>query len=263
MRPDRPAEHSPTGTASRQSQATAGDTAVVDSALLRIGAVCGIAGLIVQVAMDQLHPARTDPNDSRAAFVEYAASKGWTAVHIGQFLGTLLIALALLALARVLSRQPGLPGALAIVGAVTTLMLAAVFTVQMAVDGVALRSAIDTWMRAAPGAARTSAFQVADGLRGLEKGLSGFFHLNNALTLVALGLSIALGQVFARWLGWVAVLAGLAFLVGGVVTAHSGFSDGAGLFLTPALLLLAVFVVVSCVSMWRRAGRDRTTTHSG
>jgi hypothetical protein len=124
------------------------------------------------------------------------------------------------------------------------------------VDGVALRSAIDTWANAAAGPEKASAFQVADGLRGLEKGLSGFFHLSNGLTLITLGLSIALGRLYPRWLGAVAVLAGLAFLVGGVVTAHAGFSSDAGLVLTPALLLLAVFIIGICVSMWRRAAAE-------
>ena len=123
----------------------------------------------------------------------------------------------------------------------------------MAVDGVALRSAIDTWTSANVGAEKTSAFQVADGLRGLEKGLSGFFHINNGLTLITIGLSIALGSLYARWLGATAVLAGLAFLLGGIVTAHNGFSDDAGLVLTPALVLLTVFMIGICISMWRHA----------
>jgi hypothetical protein len=38
-----------------------------------------------------------------------------------------------------------------------------------------------------------------------------------------------------------------------VVTAQSGFSATAGAVLTPALLLLVVFVVGVCVSMWRRS----------
>ena len=228
-----------------------------DAALLRIGAVAGVVGLLLQVAMDQLHPGRADPNDSRAAFVEYARSDLWTGVHIGQFAGTLLIAVALLALARALSRQGGRVGALAAVGAATTVMLATIFAVQMAVDGVALRAAIDTWTGAPAGPAKASAFQVAEAVRGLEKGLSGFFHLANGITLLALGLAVALGRGYARWLGWTAVVAGLAFLVGGVVTAHTGFSAAAGLVLRPALLLLAVFVVGICVSMWQRASPSR------
>jgi len=232
-------------------------TSPSDAALLRIGAVAGIAGLLLQVVMDELHPGHADPNDSRAAFAEYARSGIWTAVHIGQFAGTLLIALALLALARALSRQGGRVGALAALGAVTTVMLATIFAVQMAVDGVALRAAIDTWTASPVGPVKTSAFQVAEGVRALEKGLSGFFHLANGITLLALGLAVALGRTYARWLGWTAVVAGLAFLVGGVVTARTGFSSEAGLVLRPALLLLAVFLVGICVSMWRRASPSR------
>jgi hypothetical protein len=233
---------------------TSGDSAT-DSVLLRMGAVAGITGVLLQVAMDQMHPAHADPNDSRAAFTEYAHYGLWTVVHIGQWLGTLLLVLALLVLARSLSHQRGLAGALAMIGGGAAVIVAAVFTVQMAVDGVALRSAVDTWTSAAAGPGRTSAFQVADGLRGLEKGLSGFFHLSNGLTLVPLGLSITIGELYARWLGATAVLAGVGFLVGGVVTAHAGFSSDAGLVLTPALALLAVFIIGICVSMWRAADR--------
>lgn len=237
------------------STSPAGSAGVVDAAWLRVGATAGVAGLLVQVVMGQMHPAHADPNKSRAAFVEYANYTSWTAVHIGQWAGTLLLGLALLILALSLVRQPGLAGALALVGAVTSILLVAVFTVQMAVDGVALRSAIDTWTNTPVGPGKTSAFQVAEGVRGLEKGLSGFFHLNNGLTLVTLGLSIALGHLYARWQGWTAVVAGLGFLAGGVVTAQTGFSVTAGAVLTPALLLMVVFVVGVCVSMWRHATR--------
>ena len=82
----------------------------VDAALLRVGATAGVAGILVQVVMDQMHPAQADPNNSRAAFAEYASYPSWTAVHIGQFVGTLLLGLALLVLARSLVGQPGLPG---------------------------------------------------------------------------------------------------------------------------------------------------------
>jgi hypothetical protein len=53
------------------------------------------------------------------------------------------INVGLLALARSLSRQAGVVGALGIVGAVTAVLVAAVFAVQMAVDGVALKAAIE------------------------------------------------------------------------------------------------------------------------
>jgi hypothetical protein len=252
---DRRTEEAPTKTVPLQRTAPVPENVVdrsSDRALMRIGAVAGVAGIAVQVAMTFLHPSHADPNNSLDAFEEYSHSTNWTDVHIGQFLGTFLIALSLIALARALSRQHGLPGALAIVGAVTTVMLATIFAVQMAVDGVALRSTIETWANAT-GAEKSSAFQVAEGMRALEKALSAFFHLSNGATLVALGLSVALGHLYARWLGVAAVLAGLGFLVGGVITGHSGFSASSGVFLTPALLLMVVFVTGICISMWRRA----------
>jgi hypothetical protein len=227
-----------------------------EEALLRLGAVAAIAGVALEVAMDRLHPSKAPPNDSAAAFAEYAGSDGWQYIHLGQFLGTLLIVLSLVALSRPLSRQPGLAGALATVGAVTAVLVAAVFAVQMAVDGVALKGAIDTWSHASAAPDRAMAFQVADGIRWVEKSLSSLFHLTNGLTLLCLGLSLAIGRERRRWLGWVGALSGVGFLVGAVTVAYTGFSAEADRVLLPALLLSAVFVLGAAVRMWRgRPGR--------
>jgi hypothetical protein len=233
------------------SFATGGPPASAERALLRIGAVTAVLGMVVQVVMDLLHPSGADPNDSAAAFAEYARSGDWAYVHLGQFLGTLLIVLTLVALSRPLSRQPGIAGALASVGAVTAVLVAAVFAVQMAVDGVALKGAIDAWAGATSAAERATAFQVADGIRWVEKALSSFFHLTNGLTLLALGLSVALGDRYRSWLGWVGALAGVGFLAGSVTVARTGFSAEADRILLPALLLSAVFVLGAAWSMWR------------
>jgi hypothetical protein len=224
-------------------------------ALLRFGAVSAVLGIVLEVVMDRLHPSGADPNDSAAAFAEYARSGDWAYVHIGQFLGTVLIVLALVAIGRALASQPGAAGALADIGSVTAVLVAAVFAVQMAVDGVALKSAVDAWAGASSGVERSTAFGVAESVRSLEKGLSSFFHLTNGLTLLALGLSAALGHRLARWLGAVGALAGAGFLVGGVVVARTGFSAQANRVLLPALLLSAVFLFGASWSMWQ-TGHD-------
>jgi hypothetical protein len=221
-----------------------------DRSLLRIGAIAGALGVVLQLVTDQLHPAHAHPNDSAAAFAEYARSDIWVSVHIGQFLGTLLIVVALVALARSAARQPGVAGALAVVGTVAAVVVAAVFTVQMAVDGVALKAAVDAWSSAA-GPDKPTAFLMADDVRAVEKGLGGFFQMSNGLTLLALGLSLALGRMFRRWLGWVGAIAGVGWFVGGVTTAHTGFSVAASRILMGPLLLTLVFVVGVCVAMWR------------
>jgi hypothetical protein len=120
----------------------------------------------------------------------------------------------------------------------------------MAVDGVALKGAVDTWAHA-PAADKPAAFLAADAVRWIEKALSSFFHLLNGSTLVLLGLSVILGHATRRWLGWVGTVAGAGFLVGGVIASRTGFSPESGRFLTPALLLSAVFLIGASVSLWR------------
>ena len=226
-----------------------------DSALLRFGAVSAVLGIVLEVVMDRLHPSGADPNDSAAAFAEYARSDAWTYVHIGQFFGTVLIVLALVAIGRALAGQSGAAGALADIGSVTAVLVAAVFAVQMAVDGVALKAAVDAWAGASSAAERSTAFGVAESVRSVEKGLSSFFHLTNGLTLLALGLSAVLGSRLARWLGAVGALAGACFVVGGVIVARTGFSAEANRVLLPALLLSVVFLLGASWSMWR-TGHD-------
>jgi hypothetical protein len=227
-------------------------------ALLRLGALLGGIGVVMQIPMDRLHPHHAAPNDSAAAFAEYARSQHWTLVHVGQWFGMLLIVFGLLSLARGLARQRGIAGALGFLGAVTAVLVAAVFTVQMAVDGVALKGAIDTWATSTSPAQHVAAFQVADGIRWIEKACSAFFHLLNGATFVLLGLSVAVGRYCPRWLGVSGFLAGVGFVVTGLVTAHSGFSGQADAFVLPATLFGSVFLIGAFVSMWRRAGRERS-----
>jgi hypothetical protein len=141
------------------------------------------------------------------------------------------------------------------VGTVTAILVAAVFAVQMAVDGVALKAAINTWIAAASPADQSVAFQVAETVRWTEKGLGGLFQFINGTTLLALGVSIALGDRYPKWIGFVGALAGVGFLAGGIVTAHTGFSARAGWLLTPATVLLAVFLLGAVILRWRRSGR--------
>jgi hypothetical protein len=248
--PGVPRDGAPAPTVPRTDRSAGRTPGGADRSLLRLGAVAGAAGILLQVVTDQLHPSRAHPNDSPAAFAEYARSDSWVAVHIGQYVGTLLIVLALVALARSAARQHGVAGALAVVGTVAAVVVAAVFTVQMAVDGVALKAAVDVWSNA-PAADKPAAFLTADAIRSVEKGLGGFFQMTNGVTLLALGLSVALGSAFPRWLGWVGAVAGAGWFVGGVVTAHTGFSMEASRILLAPLLLSLLFLLGVCVAMWR------------
>jgi hypothetical protein len=163
-------EATPRGSGHRNEKTFPDDRPAADRSLLRVGALMGVVGIVLQVVMGFLHPAHADPNDSAAAFREYAHSEHWTSIHIGQFIGTLLIVLALVSLARGLSHQPGIAGAFAVVGGVTAVLVAGVFAVQMAVDGVALKGTFDAWTSATSAADKTAAFGVADGISRNREG---------------------------------------------------------------------------------------------
>ena len=171
------------------------------------------------------------------------------------------LVLALVALYRLVAPVGGWPGALATVGLVAAVLVAAVFSVQMAVDGVALKSAVDDWA-AAPAAEKPAAFRVADGIRNIEKGLSGIFQLTNGVALLSFGLAVAVGGFPARWLGVVGTLAGVGALLGGWSTAHTGFSTEAAQFSLPTVILLAVFLLGVCTHLWRAGSTPGARTPS-
>jgi len=210
---------------------------------LRLGTVALVAGLICQVPLGVLHPHREYANDSVAAFHEYARSGDWVLVHLGQYLGLMLATIGLVAMATYLGRQRGPAGFLGQVAVVTAVVSAAVFAVQMAVDGVALKAAVDTWDAATATADRSAAYRVAESVRSVEKGLSALFNLINGLTLLSLGLGLSMASGRGRRLGWIAAVAGVGFIAVGVLTAQTGFSHEATSAALPATVTLVVFAV--------------------
>lgn len=225
-----------------------------DRPMTRFAAAAGVLGMLLVIAMDQLHPGKAPPNDSAASFLEYSRSSTWTAVHIGQFTGALLLSLMLLTIARLGAVRRGAVGVLATVGGFAAVLYAAVFAVQMAVDGVALKGAVHRWVTAPSPTAKEAAFLTASAVRDVEKGLAGFFQMLGGTSLFALGLCIVIGNMLPRWLGWVAVLAGAGLVAGGVLTAHTGFSSTASAVLLVPSVLLLVFVLGASVPLWRGPG---------
>lgn len=219
---------------------------------LRLGSAAMVVGLLGQVPLGALHPHREYANDSVAAFHEYAHSEAWGLVHLGQYLCVLLVAAGLVALAAPLARGRGLAGFLGVVAAVAAVASAAVFAVQMAVDGIALKAAVDAWVSATGTAEQDTAYRVAESVRSMEKGLSALFNLTNGVTLLSLGTALAVSPGRRRWLGWIATLAGSGLVGVGVITARTGFSHEATNLMLPTTATVALFAVGMAV-----AGPDR------
>jgi hypothetical protein len=207
-----------------------------------------VIGAIANTIVSTFHPSEQDPNDHPAVFAEYAASTDWIWVHYGQFAAVMLLLGGFVVLHRALvaGHSPRIVDQLALIA---TIMSAATLTVLQAVDGVALKHAVDAWA-AATGPEQIARFGDAEIVRWVEWGLNSFFYTLVGLTVGLFGLAIVIRTVVPRWLGGSAVLCGLGLIINAVPVGFRGFAA------TPvgmvAVLLLAVTAIGIAVSGLRR-----------
>src|SRR5918994_4367504 len=219
----------------------------------RIGAVALPLGIIMLLVAEFFHPQREHPMDNPAVFMEYAQSNIWTAVHLAQYFGFLLLLGGLVALYYSVGAEPGAGAGLAPFGLAAAVTAAASYTVLQAVDGIALKRAVDAWV-GAPADQATAAFAAAEAIRWTEIGMNSLSNFLTGLTLLLFGLVVAFGRSYPRWTGWMAVASGCAFVYNGVVeVAYEGFVPSIVKLL--GLALLALWTLVMAFLMWREAGR--------
>ena len=226
-----------------------------DAITTRLGAIALLLAVPVLVVSEILHPSRKDPMDFPAVFEEYAHSHIWTAVHLGEYSGFLLLLGGLVALYYSVSARPDVGAGLAPFGLAAAVTAAASFTVLQAVDGIALKRAVDAWA-SAPAAQKPAAFAAAEAVRWTEMGMNSLSFFLAGLTLFLFGSAIALGGVYPRRAGMVATVSGAAFIYDGVgVVAYEGFVPSTAKLV--GLLLLTVWAFAMAVLMWRNGGRRR------
>jgi len=216
----------------------------------RIGAVLFLLGLVVLVISTQLHPAHENPMDNPAVFREYTQSDIWIAVHLGQFAGFLLVIGGLVALYFSISIKPNATAAVAHFGLAAGITTGAAFTILQAVDGVALKRAVDAWASAPPDQ-QVAAFAAAEAIRWIEMGVNSLSFSLVGLTLILYGAALAMSDVYPRWTGWLAVAAGIAHVIRGVGAGYQGFVPSIAALI--GLALLALWTVVMAVLMWRQS----------
>ena len=224
-----------------------------DAITTRIGAVAFPLGILVIAIAEIFHPSREDPMNNHAVFMEYAHSDIWTTVHLGEYFGFLLLLGGLIALYYSVSAKRGMGAGLAPFGLAAAVTAAASFTVLQAVDGVALKRAVDAWA-SAPAAQKMAAFAAAEAVRWTEIAMNSFSYFLAGLTLFLFGVAIALGSVYPRWVGWIAVVSGAAFMYNGAVeVAYEGFVPS--IIKLVGLALLAVWAFIMAFLMWRNGSR--------
>src|SRR4051794_36793214 len=191
----------------------------------------------------------TDANDHAAVFKKYAESDLWTAVHVLLFMSALVILAGVVVLARA-ADQSERGRTLAMLIAISAAVSAAASGLVLAVDGVALKQAVDAWVNAVP-AQKAFAFHDAEVVRWLEWGANSFLAIADGLTYLLLGWAIVRTALVPKWIGWLSALAGLGTIGVAFSVGYEGFTDTTSALSLTAGALFAIVAIAIVVTGWR------------
>jgi hypothetical protein len=221
------------------------------SSALSLAAAAAVIGPLVYVAVTLFHPPGVEANDHPEVFREYALAQTWVAVHLVQLAGLVvgLIGIAGLAASMLRLQENGRLLALLAVGLAAASIPSAV--VLQAVDGIALKRAVDAWV-AAGGMVGSASFAAATTMRWLEEGLNAVFGLTLGLATMLVGAAMVRGRVYPHWVGWIGGAIGLAVSSHAIIVAETGFSPTAQTWILARNPALWIWTAVAGVLMWRR-----------
>lgn len=179
-----------------------------------------------------------------------AGREEWRALKLALIISVLMWVGAFIALAS--SLLHGLSWLLSRLAVACVVIGATLTIVEYSIIGYEMKSIADAW-QAATGPEKADKILVAEALFGITGGLfRSWIAWLYGLPFLLMGLAVALGRGYPRWLGWVATVAGSGALVTGT-TMFLGvnfvpFPLLYGGFVIPLSLWLAVMGLL----MWRR-----------
>lgn len=192
---------------------------------LRLSVCLLLGGQILYIIVTLFH-AGGDANNHHAIFETYARDQIWMAVHLGQFIAMSLLVIGLLVLFTALDGRLGRATSLGRAGAAAAIVALALYGALQAVDGVALKQAVNAWA-SAPEAERGARFASAEAIRWIEWGMRSYHDF-------ALGVALAIGAAaMARAVAWpfgvLVAASALAYFAQGWVAGSEGFSQAQSL----------------------------------
>src|ERR687895_1289929 len=231
---------------------------MADRSLLRLSVTLVVIGEVLFVLVTLFHPGREDPNNHPAVFAEYASSANWTTVHFVQFVFMAVLLLGLLALFFALNVRSGALGWVGRFAAVSVVVALALYGVLQAVDGVALKHAVDAWA-SAPEAEKATRFASAETMRWLEWGTSSYQTFMFALALILLAIVIVGTARVPRPIGYLMGLAAIPYLVQSWVLGTEGFAVSwvAGALSVVGLPLMLAWSIWLLIVAWRMKEPDQ------
>ena len=226
--------------------------------IFRLGAAAAIVGSLAGMVGNLIHPA-TPLDDPPGVARVIADSDAWTPIHLIIVAGIMLMLGGLLALYR--SIPGGLAGALAQLGWAAAIVGVTVGLILVILDGVAARQLALEWARA-PAQEQAAALRIVLANETTNFALASLFNILFAgATFILYGLAVALSNVYPRWLGWIAVTAGLGSIGAGLIQAMTGESTAVSRILTiigPTVITLWLAVMGILLARLARAPTRHT-----
>jgi hypothetical protein len=217
--------------------------------LLRLSATLLFIGEVLSAVLQFPHPAGGPTY--KATFANYAASGNWAAIHLGQFVGEAVFLAGLLVLFFALNLSEGPPRWLGFFGAISAGVALALAGVLYAVDGVALKQAVDAWA-SAPAAEQAARFASAEAIRWLEWGTNSYWNFMQGLALVLYAIVIVWTARVPRPIGYLMGVSGLAFIVLGWLVGTQGFTSANTVPTYVGHGLNDVWMIWLLIVAWRR-----------
>src|SRR5919198_1955804 len=222
--------------------------------LLRIGSITFLTGLAIFIISSVFHASREDPTNHLRVFAEYANSLPLIAAHIGQFVGEIIMfAGGFVALFRLLVQSESMTvSVLAWIGFATAIIAASTLSILQAVDGIALKRAVDSWV-VAPPEEKMAAFRVAEGIRWTEIGTHSIYRILQGTVAIVFGIAITLSRIVGKWIGAIGIFAGALTIAAGVEVAYVGFASvntGLGAY---SKIIYYIWIGILGAFMWRKA----------
>lgn len=221
-----------------------------DEGSLRLAAVLVLAGVVVSAGAGLLHAEAASANDHVASFTVYANSNIWTGAHLGQFAGMALLTTGLVTLWMALRVRHGALGWTARFGALAAAVSLALYGALQAVDGVALKHAVDAWASAAE-PEKAVRFADAEVIRWLEWGMRSYHSFMLGTALILLGIVITAIRRVSRFIGYLMGLAGMAYWAQGWIIGAEGFAAINAIPTLAGIALTVGWTVWLLISAWR------------
>ncbi len=221
---------------------------MADRTSLRLSATLLFIGVVLIFFLNFLHP--SGANNHQAAFTEYANSSSWAAVHLGQFVGTAVLLAGLLVLFFALGVSQGTPRWLGFFGAIAAGVALALAAVVYAVDGVALKQAVDAWA-SAPASQQATRFASAEAIRWLEWGTRSYQSFTFGLAMVLFAIEIVWTARIPRSIGYIMGVNGLANIVQGWLEGTEGFTITHFVIANINGLAITIWTIWLLIVVWR------------